>query len=383
MIKLYTQSKRKSRCINVNIQKKGDLSVVMSNPYGKANYFGWPSVARLQNGKIAVVASGYRYAHVCPFGKGVISYSEDEGESYTIPAPVIDTPLDDRDAGILATGETDVIVTSFNNQVAFQRKHAGGFLPDPSKGRVLHPFFDKALDLVEPEEEERYIGATFRISHDGGITFGELHKSPVTSPHGPCTLRDGSILWVGRTFSKDNFTMAHDEIQAYRMHLDGSMQYLGSIPNIPFEKGEERPLSCEPHAIELDDGRILCHIRVQREGLFTLFQSESGDKGRTWSTPRQILGDNGGAPAHLLRHSSGVLICTYGYRQMPYGIKAMFSCDMGRTWSRGQDIYTDSISWDLGYPCSIELKDSSILTVFYAHEQEKGPAVIMQQKWSF
>ena len=86
----------------MKIVKIGDPSVIMSNPHGKHRYFGWPTVARLQNGKIAVVASGFRMRHVCPFGKTVISYSEDEGNTYTSPAPVIDTVLDDRDGGILA-----------------------------------------------------------------------------------------------------------------------------------------------------------------------------------------------------------------------------------------------------------------------------------------
>ena len=99
----------------------GQPEIIMSNPCSKHNYFAWPSVARLQNGRIAVVASGFRLRHVCPFGKAVISYSDDGGQSYTLPAPVIDTMLDDRDAGILPFGESSVLVSSFNNAVEFQR----------------------------------------------------------------------------------------------------------------------------------------------------------------------------------------------------------------------------------------------------------------------
>ena len=62
---------------------------VMSNPTSKHNYFAWPTVARLKNGRLAVVASGFRIQHVCPFGKTVLSFSEDEGKTYTRPAPVI------------------------------------------------------------------------------------------------------------------------------------------------------------------------------------------------------------------------------------------------------------------------------------------------------
>ena len=113
----------------------GDLKVIMSSHHSKHNYFGWPTATRLQNGKIAVVASGFRLRHVCPFGKTVISYSEDDGETYTYPAPVIGTPLDDRDGGIVAYGEKNVIVTSFNNSAEFQRQYAEN---DPRKDRFPH-----------------------------------------------------------------------------------------------------------------------------------------------------------------------------------------------------------------------------------------------------
>lgn len=366
----------------MKIKKIGSPSVIMSNPYGKANYFGWPSVARLQNGKIAVVASGYRYAHICPFGKAVISYSEDEGKTYTLPAPVIDTPLDDRDAGITVFGENNVIVTSFNNAVQFQRNCAGYFSDPKTEHEKLVTFFNKELDTVSSDEEKRYLGAEFRISHDFGVTFSDIHKSPITSPHGPCVLNDGSILWVGRTFDDmDNSGKPNDEIQAHKINSDGSMEYLSSIANINING--LKTLSCEPHAIQLKNGDIICHIRVQENGFFTIFQSESKDGGKNWSIPHQILEDKGGAPAHLMLHSSGILISTYGYREAPYGIKAMFSKDNGETWDTGYDIYINGITFDLGYPCSVELKDGSILTVFYAHENHDKPAVIMQQKWSF
>ena len=78
-----------------------------------------------------------------------------------------------------------------------------------------------------------------------------------------------------------------------------------------------------------------------------------------------------------------MLICTYGYRQPPYGIKAMFSWDNGKTWDYGYDIYVNNVNDDLGYPSSVELDDGSILTVFYAHPSANEPAVIMQQKWQF
>lgn len=129
----------------MEIKLLGKSKIIMSNPYSKHNYFAWPTATRLQNGKIAVVASGFRLEHVCPFGKTVISYSEDDGETYTLPAPVIDTLLDDRDGGIVPFGKSGVIVTSFNNSIEFQKFRM--------QNRPLNSEYKSAyLELITKEE---------------------------------------------------------------------------------------------------------------------------------------------------------------------------------------------------------------------------------------
>ena len=99
-----------------------ETRIICSNPTNPHHaYFAWPSVARLQDGRLAMVASGFRRRHVCPFGKVVMCLSDDEGMTWTRPAIVMDTPLDDRDAGILPFGESGVMITSFNNTKDMQR----------------------------------------------------------------------------------------------------------------------------------------------------------------------------------------------------------------------------------------------------------------------
>ena len=363
----------------MKIQKIGEPKIIISNPDSYHNYFAWPTVSRLQNGKIAVVASGFRLAHVCPFGKAVISYSENEGESYTVPAPIIDTPLDDRDAGILAFGESNVIVTSFNNKVEFQMSEK-----DNAKyGGDAYGYKEAYLNSVDKTADEKYLGSVFKISNNCGVTFGKIHKSPVTSPHGPLKTCDGRVIWVGANFSDRN-----KGVEAHEIKPDGSMEYLGSIPNCVFD--DKWVMSCEPYAIELDDGTLLCQIRVGRYGadmVLTTYQSVSHNGGKTWSEPEILLSKNGGATAHIIRHSSGVLISAYEKRRdpddesTPYGIKIMLSRDNGKTWDTDNWLYETTVSTDLGYPATVELKDGSLLTVFYAHETADSPAVIMQQKW--
>ena len=82
-----------------------------------------------------------------------------------------------------------------------------------------------------------------------------------------------------------------------------------------------------------------------------------------------------------MKHSSGVLIATYGHREPPYGIKVTFSHDGGESWSESSYLYDQGATHDLGYPSTVELTDGSLLTVFYAKLDHDGEALILAQKW--
>ena len=344
------------------------------------NYFAWPSIARTKDNRIIVGASGFRRRHICPYGKAVIIESDDEGKTYGPIRTVIDTCLDDRDCGLLSFGDSGLIVTSFNNSVAFQQEYAQKLKDEEQK----HMFLSH-LAAITPEEEKRDIGATFRISYDNGRTFGELHKSPVRNPHGPMELQNGEILWCGTEFSAMDSYSVDKGIQCYQLDpTSGNMIKRGEIPAI--YDGEDQLISTEPYMIELPSGKLICHIRGEGEKKdfkqFTLFQSVSNDCGRTWSMPQQIIEHRGGAPAHLLYHSSGALVSVYGYRQSPYEIRAIISYDEGESWKNPIVLYdTGGGSGDIGYPMSIEADNGEIITVFYSRENKYTPAVIKQVRW--
>ncbi len=353
----------------MNIEFIGNPKTIMSNPNSHHGYFAWPTVSLLQDGKIAVGASGFRLEHICPFGKAVISYSFDGGETYTLPAPVIDTPLDDRDAGICTFGEKGVIFTSFNNSADMQRQH-----------NKENEYVRSYINTITKEDEEKYLGAVFRISHDCGITFGEILSSPVTSPHGPIELRDGTVLWAGTRFEN-----VFGGIEVRRLDTEsGKTELIGRIT-----ASDKNFVLNEPHMVELPDGKLICHMRCENselfyggeEKLFTVFQSVSDDCGKTWSAPEMLLDETGGAPPHLIQLSSGILLSTYGRRKQPYGIMAMISTDGGKSWEKDIRIYENQASDDIGYPSTIELSDGTLITVFYATDSENEPCRIMQQKW--
>ena len=150
------------------------------------------------------------------------------------------------------------------------------------------------------------------------------------------------------------------------------------------------------------DGSILLIIRTEHQpekpswqnayDLFTLYESRSFDGGKTWSVPTLInltdeaKKENGaegiGAPPHLMRHSSGVLILSCASRLRPFGIRVLFSRDEGKTWD--PYVLTEDVpdTADLGYPATTELADGSLYTVWYQHTALGEPAVIYGAHWS-
>ena len=343
-----------------------EARTILNNPGSPYNYFAWPSIARLKDGRLAVTCSGFRRGHLCPYGQAVMITSGDEGKTWSAAVPIIDTPLDDRDCGVAAFGKNGIVVTSFTNTRAEQRV----WNPDDAAIQAY-------LDTISDEVEARYLGSTFRMSADGGKTFGDILISPVSSPHGPLELSDGTLLWVGRTYPNAGLPEQNKRIEAWMIDSSGSMTFVGSVPQV-YRDGQLVDF-WEPHTIELPDGTLLCHIRDDNR--FTVFQTRSVDGGRSWSEPVQLLADRGGSPPHLILHSSGVLICSYGYRNEPYGVRLMLSTDGGQTWKKEVVLWETDVSYDLGYPATTELKDGTLLTVFYAIDAAENTAVIKQIHW--
>ena len=367
--------------------------VICENSDSPFNYFAWPTVTRLPDGRLILVSSGFRMRHVCPFGKVAACYSEDEGESWSAPEILFNSPLDDRDTGIAVDGER-VMITTFTHSVDYQRK-ANEEDGDPVRRAHVIEHLDK---IDAKAAEETYLGSLFSLSLDGGKTFLPPKKVPISCPHGPSVTPDGKFLYVGAYFDEGvDMTSEQDykTIGVYKESENGDFEHLSDIANIPSEL--HGPLySCEPHSIVLPNGKIIAHIRAERfvEGkspaglgweAFTLYQSVSTDGGKSFTDPAPIHGDiMGGAPSHLYRHSSGTLIASYAWRDyvnpVPSAICALISRDDGESWEP-HFLCAGEHPWDMGYPATVEKKDGTLLTVFYDHTKD-GPAVIKQIAWS-
>ena len=137
----------------------------------------------------------------------------------------------------------------------------------------------------------------------------------------------------------------------------------------------------EPHVLELPDGRLLGMIRAEGREIgphYTVFQTVSDDGGKTWSMPVSL--GVSGSPPHLLQHSSGAIVLAVGRRQEPFGQRALVSRDGGETWPE-EYIIKGADYADIGYPCSVELSDGSILTVYYQHAEGENYPSLLWSRW--
>lgn len=96
-------------------QVKAEHGIVCRLPGKKFGYFGWPTVARADDGTLIVASSGLRSQHVCPWGKTVLNTSTDDGRTWSAPRAINDSPIDDRDAGVISLGGNRLLVSWFTS----------------------------------------------------------------------------------------------------------------------------------------------------------------------------------------------------------------------------------------------------------------------------
>ena len=87
-------------------------------------------------------------------------------------------------------------------------------------------------------------------------------------------------------------------------------------------------------------------------------------------------------PPHAIRLKDGRLLVVYGLRMPPYGQRACLSVDGGDTWDvNSERFFPTAPNADLGYPASVQLPDSSILTVYYQVDQAGEKPCLMGTRW--
>lgn len=340
-----------------------DTKVICKQP---GRYIGWPTITKTRSGELLIVFSGDRDEHVCPWGITQMVRSQDAGKTWSDPITINNTPLDDRDAGILETKSGTLLVSWFTS-----------FAFDKSENFKRHPHWQRHAMKLDSEIRDRWFGSWTRRFVDSGKSWELPVKQHVSAPHGPIELTDGRLLYVGTGLQADQKILGVEE-----SHDDGkTWQFMATI-NIPSD--DSMKYYWEPCAVELTNKKLIAMFRYEPKDRSQCYlrQSESIDGGRTWTMTHQT--PIWGYPPHIIQLQNGWLMVSYGVRREPFSERICISRDGGKTWDIQNEIMVSrAINSDLGYPSSVQLDNGSILTVYYQIDKQGEKTCLMGTHWRF
>jgi hypothetical protein len=152
--------------------------------------------------------------------------------------------------------------------------------------------------------------------------------------------------------------------------------------------------SVMPATVRIDENHLVSAMRRRldppEEDKYGLPQNwidvyESTDNGKNWKYLAKIAntdtGIRNGNPPSMVRLKSGMLVVAYGYRAVPYSIRARVSSDNGKTWSKQIILRDDARIWDIGYCRTVVRNDDKVITVYYYSTSERTERHICATIW--
>jgi sialidase-1 len=303
----------------------------------------FPVLIRLHTGRLIVV---YRYGapHISVKGELAVSWSDDDGKTWSSPAIAASGKDDHRNPAMVELPDGDILV-SYCIMDGYD-----------TTGRR----FRSSVDGKDP----RTIRPLWTVrSHDHGATWGAPQEMKGTQPlvqrgemlnaYGKmAVMHDGSVLmsvygsWMGHHSSFEHIFRSTDSGRTWSLFSTVAEQVN------------------ETGILALPDHHVLAAMRTNKEQ--ELVTSLSDDGGKTWDTPTPVTKPNE-HPGDLIQLQNGDVLLTFGERNAPRGASAILSHDGGKSWDQNTRMVLadDAPLYDCGYPSSVQLPDGRIVTVYY------------------
>ena len=328
----------------------------------------WVSFRRAGGFSLEAVKQG-KYDHVDKGARIALLHSEDGGRTWGEAKilPAFDPERGEQDPSVQVLDDGTLMINFFQWFV----------VPEEEKHRLNYP----ARQQIDGSWSD--VEGPFVIrSRDRGRTWGDIIPVP-SSPlpragtsDAVLELPDGTLVMgiYGADYG-DNVCRSYSVLSRDGGETWGEPARIARDPagEVSFE---------EPGITRTADGRLLALIRAGKPGQYQyLYQAVSNDQGQTWTDLHQT--PLWGHPASVLQLKDGRLLASYGYRREPFGIRACLSEDGGRTWEIDREfiLRDDGVTRDLGYPCTAQLDDGTLLTVYYIHGED-GIRHIAGTLWS-
>ena len=316
-------------------QRPDAETIVICREAGR--HFAFPGLTQARNGDLLVVCrEGGTHAQAGDFGSIVLSRSRDRGRTWSKRVVVYAKQgRDARDPSILCLSDGAVVVTVYDGKAQIMR------------------------------------------SLDHGHTWDAPTRTPVFSPNGLEEGPDGRLCYAG-AWQEQVTNIRHFGVVSSQDHGRTWSRCAPVAMCRTWQPVMTSVYYAEPNLCVLPGGRWLVAFREERDGYLKLCASDDHGRERTWTWPeRTAPSPIWGHPADLLPLQDGSLLCTYGYRREPTGIRACLSRDQGKTWDLAHEIILrdDGFGSDLGYPQSIQLEDGRVFTAYYMQTGRELPQI--------
>jgi sialidase-1 len=319
---------------------------IISKGGDAGEYQAFPDACRLHNGDIVVVFyAGYGHIsyHTEAYpkaGRICLVRSSDEGRTWTRPQTIYDDFNDNRDPHINQLRNGTLVVSLFSL-------------------------------LFDPVTKKDYRGTNPQLiwSRDGGRTWSDTAQTVPTGDGWYCSAKVKPLsrrkLLLPVYYQKGKAS----ELKAWGGVVESRDRGKTWGAVVPIGQAANLPLAAETEVVTLKDGTLFAALRAQRD--VSMHMATSPDRGWTWSAV-QPFGWVGHAPS-FTRLKSGVILLTYRGFEKGGEWKTAYTAlrlsrDEGKTWE-GPFLLDRSGG---GYPSTIELKDGSVLAIFYEEGEKSG-----------